>query len=140
MPLLPEEIVLGVVAILEPEKLLSNPNVLRRKDAPSFRSGPFMCVQVSDGKSTWLNISTKKDARGLRLELRTEWLLDGSEIWRSTPQFVSDARQTFVGPNEAFVAAGVNELPHRPHLRPRVSPEAVEAAAAEIKKYGANAL
>lgn len=140
MPLLLNEIVPGVVAILEPEKLLNNPAVKRREDAIPFRSGPFVCVQVRDGQSTWLNISTKKDHRGLRLELRTEWLLDGSEIWRGAPQFVSDARQTFVGPNEAFVAAGVNELPHRPHLRPRVSQEAVAAAIAEIKKYGANAL
>jgi len=140
MPLLLNEIVPGVVAILEPGKLLNNPAVKRREDAIPFRSGPFVCVQVRDGQSAWLNISTKKDSRGLRLELRTEWLLDGSEIWRSAPQFVSDARQTFVGPNEAFVAAGANELPHRPHLRPRVSSEAVTAAIAEIKKYGANAL
>jgi hypothetical protein len=140
MPLLIEEIVPGVVAILEPEKLLNNPAVRRREDAIPFRSGPFVCVQVRDGESTWLNISTKRDKRGLRLELRTEWLLDGSEVWRSAPQFVSDARQTFVGPNEAFVVAGANELPHRPHLRPRVSAEAVSAAVAEVKRYRANAL
>lgn len=140
MPLILEEITPGIVAILEPGVLLENPEVKRREDAIPFRSGPFVCVQVSNGSSAWLNISTKRDQRGLRLELRTEWLLDGSDIWRSAPQFVSDARQTFVGPNAAFVAAGANELPHRPHLRPRVSPPAIAAAVAEIKKYGANAL
>lgn len=140
MPLLLEEITPGIVAILEPEKLLNNPEVQRREDAISFRSGPFLCVQVKDGKSTWLNLSTKKDQRGLRLELRTEWLLDGSEIWRSVPQYVSDARQTFVGPNEAFIAAGENELPHRPHLRPKVSADAITAVAAEMKKYRSRSL
>ena len=140
MPLMSEEIVPGIVAILEPEILLNNPQVKRSEDAIPFRSGPFLCVQVRDGQSTWLNITTKKDPRGLRLMLRKEWLLDGSEIWRSAPQFVNDARQSFVGPNTAFVAAGVNELPHKPHLRPRVSVEAITSAIAEIKKYGANAL
>ena len=59
-----------------------------------------------------------------------EWLLEGSDLWRSTPQFVNDARKPFIGPNTVFVLAGANELPHRPHLRPLVSKEGVAAAIA----------
>lgn len=140
MPLMPNEIVPGAVVILETEPLLAHPNVKHSGDNIPFRSGPFLCVQVQNGNSTWLNITTKKDPRGLRLELRTEWLLEGSDIWRSAPQYVNDARKPFVGPTEAFVAAGRNELPHRPHLRPCVAAEGVAAAVAEMQRYGVNAL
>jgi hypothetical protein len=137
---MPNEIVPGAVAIFETELLLNHPDVKHSSDDIPFRSGPFLCVQVKDGSSAWLNITTKKDRRGLRLELLTEWLLDGSEIWRRGPQYIHDARKPFVGPNQAFVIAGANELPHRPHRRPRVAPEGVAAVVAEMQKYGVNAL
>lgn len=140
MPLLLEEIVPGIVAILEIRPLLDNKEIQRSPDDIPFRAGPFLCIQVVEDQSTWLNITTKKDPRGLRLELKPEWLLEGSDVWRSASQYLHDARKTFVGPNTAFVAAGVNEIPHRPHLRPRVSQEALAAAISQIKKYGANAL
>ena len=140
MPLLLEEIIPGTVAILETQPLLSSPDVRRSEDDIPFRSGPFLCVQVRDGQSTWLNITTRRDPRGLRLELRIEWLLDGSALWRSAPQYVNDARKPFVGTNTVFVLAGANELPHRPHLRPRVSEEGIAAAVAEMARYRVNAL
>jgi hypothetical protein len=140
MPLLLEEVIPGTVAILETQPLLSNHDVRRSGDGLPFRSGPFLCAQVHDGHSTWLSITTRRDPGGLRLELRTEWLLEGSELWRSAPQYVNDARKPFIGPNAAFVLAGANELPHRPHLRPRVSQEGIEAAVAEMAKYRVNVL
>jgi len=140
MPLMPNEIVPGAVAIFETAPLLNHPDVKPSRDNIPFRSGPFLCVQVKDGSSAWLSITTTKDRRGIRLELKTEWLSDGSEIWRGEPQYVNDARKPFIGPNQAFVIAGANELPHRPHLRPRVAPEGVAAAVAEMQRYGVNAL
>jgi hypothetical protein len=140
MPLMLNEIVPGAVAILDPRLLLEQPDVKHSSDDIPFRSGPFLCVQVKDGSSAWLNITTKKDRRGLRLELLTEWRLDGSKIWRSGPQYIHDVRKPFVGPNEAFVIAGANERHHRSHRRPRVAPEGVAAVVAEMQKYGVNAL
>lgn len=140
MPLLLEEIMPGVVAILETPALLGNNSVQRSLDDIPFRAGPFLCVQVVGDRSTWLNITTKKDARGLRVELKPEWLLDGSDIWRGASQYVHDARKTFVGPNSAFVTAGANEIEHTRYRRPRVSDEGVAAAMAGVRKFRANAL
>lgn len=140
MPLLPEEIVPGIVAVLETQPLLSNADVQRSPDDIPFRAGPFLCIQVVGDQSTWLNITTKKDTRGLRVELRPEWLLHGSDVWREAPQYVHDARKTFVGPNKAFVIAGANEIAFTKHQRPCVSADGIAAALAEIRKYGANAL
>ena len=140
MALLTQEIIPGTVAVLETLPLLNNPEVERSPDDIPFRSGPFLCIQAKNGWSTWLNITTKNDKRGLRLELIPEWLLDGSETWRQGPQFVHDARKTFVGPNAAFIAAGANELPFTLHKRPRVSDMGVTAALNEAKKYNARIL
>lgn len=140
MPLLLEEIVPGTVAILETQPMFDSADVRRSADNAPFRSGPLLCVQARDGQSTWLTITTRRDPRGLRLELRTDWLLDGSDIWRSAPQYINDARKPFIGPNAVFVLAGAHELPHQPHARPRVATAGVEAAVAEMAKYGVHAL
>ena len=140
MPLLLEEIVPGAVAILVTQPIFENSEVLRSADNVPFRSGPFLCVQVRDGQSTWLTITTRRDPRGLRLKLCTEWLLEGSDVWRSAPQYINDARKPFVGPNTVFVLAGAHELLHRPHTRPRVANEGIAAAVAEMARYVVQAL
>jgi hypothetical protein len=140
MPLDITEIVPGAVAILQPEPLLKDGRVKRAEDQSQFRSGPFLCVAVGNGQCTWLHLTSRKDPRGLRLEIKAEWRLEGSEVWRTTPQYVGDARKPYTGPVDAFVAAGVNELPHQPHNRPHVSADGVAAAIAEMAKYGVHAL
>jgi|JI10StandDraft_1071094.scaffolds.fasta_scaffold806055_2 hypothetical protein len=140
MPLAVEEIVPGAVAILESAPLLGNPDVTYADDQGPFRPGPFLCVAVKDGVCQWLHLTSRRDPRGLRLEIRPEWRLEGSQIWRNTPQYVSDARKPFAGPFVHFVAAGANELPHRPHNRPHVSAEGVTAAVGEMARYGVRAL
>ena len=140
MPLAVEEIVPGAVAILESGPLLGNPDVTHAADQGAFRPGPFLCVAVKDGVCQWLHLTSRLDQRGLRLEVRSEWRLEGSQIWRSTPQYIGDARKPFSGPLACFVTAGANELPHRPHNRPHVSADGVAAAIAEMAKYGVRAL
>ncbi len=140
MPLLPQEIVPGAVAILETEPLFSDPRVVRADDNSPFRSGPFLCVGVKDGLCAWLTLTTQVDRRGLRLLLRPEWLLEGSETWRKSTQLINDARKPFIGPLDVFVTAGANELPHQPHNRPQVAPAGVAAAIAEMRRYGVKAL
>lgn len=136
MPLLINEVIPGTVAILETAPLVSDPRVSHPLVHKSFRSGPFLCVSAKNGQSMWLALTTQKDDRGLRLRLRSEWLLEGSEVWRNSIQYVSDARQVYCGPDQSFVVAGANELPHQPHNRPQVSQEGVNAAIAEMRKYG----
>jgi len=140
MPLAIEEIVPGAVAILESGPLLGNPDVIHAADQEPFRRGPFLCISVADGKSQWRYLTSRRDDRGLRLEILPEWRMEGSAIWRNTPQYIGDARKPFSGPHECFVAAGANELPHRPHNRPQVSADGVAAAVAEMGRYGVSAL
>ncbi len=140
MPLELTEITPGAVAILESGPLLTNPAVVQPEDQAPFRAGPFLCVAVKDGLCMWLHLTSRKDDRGLRLELIGNWRLEGSEIWRQTPQYVGDARKPFTGPLLAFVAAAARELPHQPHKRPHVSVDGVAAAIAEMRRYGVDAL
>lgn len=140
MPLLQHEIVPGAVAILETAPLFSDARVVRSMENSPFRSGPFLCVAATEGQCVWLTLTTQRDPRGLRLLLRPEWLLEGSNVWHQSTQFINDARQPFLGPLEVFVSAGANELPHQPHKRPHVSLEGVAAAIAEMRKYGVHAL
>lgn len=140
MPLQSEEIEPGVVAILETAPLLNSSEVKHYESGSTFRSGPFLCIQVKGNQSAWLSLTSRRDPRGLRLELKPEWRLEGSDVWRETPQFISDARKPFIGPLNIFVAAGANELIHQPHNRPRVSAECVEAAIKEMGCYKVYAL
>ncbi|MFA8393210.1 hypothetical protein [Burkholderia ubonensis] len=140
MPLLQEEIVPGAVAILDVTVLLAQPGIESAEANVRFRTGPFLCVQVKDDKALWINITKQRDTRGLRLELKDEWRLEGSDIWQKEPQFVHDARKSFIAPLQAFVRAGAHELPHQPHKRPCVSNEGVSAVLAELGKYRAPVL
>lgn len=140
MPLSEEEISAGAVAILDGASLNENPDVTCGDDKHAFRNGPFLCVQVQGRRSAWVSLTSQRDARGLRLELQAEWRLEGSDVWRNSPQFVHDARKAFVGPNSAFVAAAAKEFPYRPHNRPHVSEAGVAAVLSEMAKYRTVAL
>ena len=135
MPLDLAEIVPGCVAMLEAEPLIADPAVQYGGEEAGFRSSPFLCVHVENGICTWLYLTTKLDKRGLRLEIKSEWRLEGSNVWQQSACYVGDARKPFSGPIESFVVAAANELPHQPHNRPHVSAEGVDAALREIQKY-----
>ena len=140
MPLTADEIEPGIVAILEAATLSDDSRVQHEDLGANFRSGPFLCVDVKGEVSRWLAITTKAGPRGLRLSLSEAWRVDGSEVWHTEPQWINDARKPFIGPNESFVDAAAKELPHRPHNRPRVSLEGLEAVRAEVLKYRAPSL
>jgi hypothetical protein len=136
MPLLETEIVPGAVAILDGAVLQADANVTSPDHQGQIRSGPFLCIQVKDGKSVWLHI-TRQPKGNLRLPLDPAWRVDGSPIWKTDPQYINDARKPFTGPNQSFVKAAARELPHQPHSRPKISAVGVAASVAEVEKYGA---
>ena len=135
MPLDLAEILPGTVAILEAGPLIADPDVVYEDEQPGFRSGPFLCVSVDNEMSTWLHLTTKIDKRSLRLEIKQEWRLDGSDKWRGEPCYVVDARKPFIGPLRSFITAGAKELPHRPHKRPHVASDGLAAVLAEMGRY-----
>ena len=135
MPLELSEIYPGAVAILDVATLVKDPLVKYVEHGGVFRNGPFVCAQVKDGISLWVQLTGQKDNRGIRLEIKKEWRIDGSDVWKNNPQFVHDARKPFIGPNGAFVLSAAKELPHQPHKRPNVSVEGIEAVIREVKRY-----
>jgi hypothetical protein len=141
VPLDPKEVVPGAVAILDAGSLVKDKRVeTNREGGGTFRPGPFVCVQVKGDRCLWLNITSQVDKRGLRLELKKEWRLEGSAVWQTGDQYIGDARKPFMGPISAFVDAGSKELPHRPHKRPLISADGIAAIEVELKKYGAPSL
>ena len=136
MPLLRYEIRTGVVAILDPARLCESDAISYSGLNQEFREGPFVCLLTNGEQSAWLSLTTRHGCGFQRLELKPEWKLDGSDLWRSKPQFVTDVRYAFVGPNRIFMFAGEKEYSYRIHKRPRISALGVEAILEEMDKYG----
>lgn len=136
MPLLKYEIRNGAVAILDPARLCESDEISYSGCKLEFREGPFVCLQTTAAHSAWLSLTTRQDCRCQRLELKPEWKLGGSNLWRSRSQFVNDVRHVVVGPNRIFLLAGEKEYPFRIYTRPRISAVGVKAILKEMDKYG----
>ncbi|MBH3399156.1 hypothetical protein I5S60_06205 [Pseudomonas fluorescens] len=128
------EISEGVVAILDGEALVNDPSITTTEIA-QVGMRPFVCVRAKDGNSIWLEITTRWSQPRLCLN---KWKVPGSDKWMEDDQYLQDARKYFAGPNSSFVAASVKELPHKPHARPSISSDGVEAIGKQIQRYKAN--
>ena len=119
----------GSLAYFDHELLLAQPDI-EHANLGLDRPGPFVCVQVKDGKSVWSPLT--QDFRPERLAIDPKWRREGSTVWREQDQYLNDGRNTFAGPNEAFVRAGAKELPFRGYRRPYITAEGVQAILEEI--------
>jgi hypothetical protein len=133
MPITEQEIQPGAVAYFSDKALLADPDIDRDDDGLN-RPGPFLCVQVKDGKSVWCAITGQY--RPERLLIRDVWRLNGNPYWQETPAYLVDGLCTYLGPNYAFVRASVIERPFEPYTRPFVTMDGVDAALAEIERQG----
>ncbi|XVJ46845.1 hypothetical protein ACDZ94_20295 [Pseudomonas sp. UBT] len=131
MPLSSEEIVRGNVAILNGDLLLIDP-LVQSGDHGRIGKRPFLCLKSEGGNSRWMLLTTQISPKRLSLD---KWKLPGSAKWMSDNQYLHDARKIFIGPNESFMAAALEELPHRPHRRPSLSEDGVVAVELEVEKY-----
>ncbi len=98
------------------------------------RDGPFLCVQVVGLDACWIPLTTQ--SREERLHIKQEWRHDGSPKFRTAELYVNDGLNTFLGPIQAFVEAGANEIAFIRFRRPSVSPTGVAAVIAEIEAQG----
>lgn len=135
MSLSKEEVEPGVVATLDTATLCQDPRVQRPGGKKAFRSGLYLCVKIKDGNALWLPLTSRKDERGLRLELERRWRVGGNYGWQRHTSYISDARKPFIGPIDAFVTAA-GAVPYYPHHRAYVSDEGLAAVEAEMRKYG----
>ncbi|TRO11581.1 hypothetical protein EQ836_14900 [Ectopseudomonas mendocina] len=133
MPLSSNEIKVGAVAYFDQSILNSHKNIQQPTQQPD-RPGPFVCVQVVDGKSMWSNVTTA--FRKERLYLEKQWRIEGSQKWKKGDCYLSDGASTYVGLNEAFIEAAANETPFTTINRPQITAEGVNAILQEILARG----
>lgn len=133
MPLLLAEVVVGNVAYFDDQLLIAD-RFIDCGDLEIDRRGPFVCVQAKGTDSVWSGITTTK--RRERLFIQSAWRIDGSEVWRSTNQYLTDGLGTFFGPNTSFIACAIHELPFAPNLRPKINAAGIIAILKEIDAQG----
>lgn len=124
------EIRVGSLAYLD-HKLLLNETEVRHGNFGIDRPGPFVCIQREGAQSTWTPLT--QDHRPERLVIDPKWRRNGSDVWRKQDQYLNDGRNTFIGPNEAFVRAGAKENPFQRYKRPYITAEGVQAIITEVK-------
>jgi len=127
------ELAIGVVAYFDVSAL----NVDRRVQpppSPTPRNGPFVCVQVVHGRSTWAPLTWTHQSH--RVLIEQQWRLGGTKAWREGTPYMNDGSTTYVGENEAFIEATATADTYLPHTRQRVSEQGVEALLANIRSRG----
>ena len=133
MALRTADVRVGAIAYFDHELLLAEPDV-DRGDEGLNRPGPFVCVEVIGDKSVWSAITG--EARPERLLIEAIWRRDGSDAWRSVPQFLNDGLATYLGPTAAFVRAGSRETPFTRFRRPSLTQEGIQAVLVEVRAQG----
>jgi hypothetical protein len=118
------EIVPGAIAYFDAQMLNDDARVTKSGD-PVTRAGSgnqFLCYKVDGGKSFWAPLTTTW--RNERLRIEAEWVTNGYGPLAIGEVFLQDGKNTYAGPNEAFVAAAVGESAFVAG-RPSVSAEGV---------------
>ena len=128
-----DEIEPGVVAYFDTSILLSDPRV-RHSAARVFRNGPFVCIEVGPGSTSWLEITSKPGRFNQRMPSLSHWKLHGSDTWRAIPAFLNYVREPFAGRDVAFCDATRFEHTFTQFLRPRISDEGVAAIVCEMQR------
>lgn len=129
MPLLPEELSAGVVAYFDVEKL-NGDQCVSSPASPTTRNGPFLCVQVVEGQSTWTPLTWTY--RPERLYIEPEWREGGTTAWHKGTPYLNDGAITYVGENIAFVEASTGADTYKPETRQRVNAAGMQAVLNEI--------
>lgn len=130
-----DEIEPGIVAWLDTAALFADSRVRRFGDRP-FRAGPFLCVVVGPGTTSWLNLTTRSSPYPTRMLLRPQWWLRG--VRSDIDQFINDVREPWIGRDVAFVDASHGESPV--HIRPQLNWQGLNAVHAMMAKYPAKSL
>lgn len=128
MPLTKQEVSRGVVAILDGNALLNDP-LVKNDDHGFIGMRPFICLRVYGDRSVWMLLTTQFRDKRLLLD---QWKIPGSEKWMAESQYLNDARKSFSGPSDSFIAASKDERPYFPHKRPGISEDGLLAIEMEM--------
>lgn len=91
MALRTSDVRVGAVAYFDHELLLAEPDIDKGDDSLN-RPGPFVCVEVLGDRSVWCAITGEQ--RPERLPIDPKWRRDGSDGWRTMPQYLQDGLAT----------------------------------------------
>ncbi len=131
-----DEIEPGIVAWLDTAALFNDSRVRRVGDGPPFRAGPFLCVEIGPGYTSWFNLTTRSSPYPTRMRLRPQWWLHG--VRSDIDQFINDVREPWIGRDVAFVDASHGESPV--HIRPQLNWQGLNAVREMMSKYPAKSL
>lgn len=121
----------GAVAYLDTSILLADPR-LHRLETGLFRSGPFVCIEIGAGYTTWLSITSQPGCYRQRMEIRPEWRIHGSLTWRGGPSYINDVRNPVRGRDVVFCDASRSEIDFTTIGRPQITPAGLAAIQREI--------
>lgn len=128
-----DEIEPGIVAWLDTAALVSDSRVRRTGNGPTFRAGPFLCVEIGPGYTSWLNLTTRSSPYPTRMYLHPQWWLHG--VRHDLETYINDVREPWAGRDVAFVDASHNEAPV--HIRPQLNWQGLTAVREMMSKYPA---
>lgn len=124
----------GAVAYLDTQVLLADSR-LQRRESHAFRSGPFVCIEVGAGFTSWLSITSQPGRYNQRLELRPEWRQAGSQIWRNGRSYVNNVCNPVRGRDVVFCDAARGEIDFTAIGRPHLTAAGLDAIFNEISHY-----
>jgi hypothetical protein len=124
----------GAVAYLDTQILLADTRLQRWEDR-AFRSGPFVCIEIGAGYTTWLSITSQPGKYRRRLELRPEWRVHGSQVWRNGACYINNVCNPVRGRDVVFCDASRGEIDFTTIGRPQVTAAGLDAIFNEISHY-----
>lgn len=124
----------GAVAYLDTQVLLADSRLQRLEDR-TFRSGPFVCIEVGAGFTSWLSVTSQPGRYNQRLELRPEWRQAGSQIWRNGRSYVNNVCNPVSGRDVVFCDAARGEIDFTTIGRPHLTAAGLDAIFNEISHY-----
>jgi len=124
----------GAVAYFDTQILLADTRLQRLEDR-TFRSGPFVCIEIGAGYTTWLSITSQPGRYNQRLELRPEWRIAGSQVWRHGACYINNVCNPVRGRDVVFCDASRGEIDFTTIGRPQVTAAGLDAIFNEIYHY-----
>lgn len=124
----------GAVAYLDTSILLADPR-LRRVGHGQFRSGPFVCIEIGAGYTTWLSITSQPGRWDRNFLLQPEWRRGGSTTWRNCPSYLNNVTHPHTGRDVVFCDASRGEVDFSRIDRPHITVEGLAAIHDEIAKW-----
>ena len=119
------EMVVGVVAYLDPAMLDADPMVLAPA-SPTEGRRPFVCIGRAGKLSAWMALTSQAGPNRSHLAIPTAVRRRGRGVWRTGPSFANKVFATYIGPHASFIGAAAHEDDFDAEDRPGIDPAWVE--------------